>query len=117
MVSQPFLYICVGQYTIGMMGLPHKSMTTIFSIYNISYIVTFYNTPLQADGGGSTQSLKQKAVNEVIGSGYFIMDKMIINLNMFYTSMENRFRRKISGTKIITQNGRSRNRWNLKICQ
>jgi len=26
MVSQPFLYICVGQYTIAMWRLPYKSM-------------------------------------------------------------------------------------------
>jgi hypothetical protein len=32
MVSQPFLYICVGQYTIVMVRLQYKSMTTIFPI-------------------------------------------------------------------------------------
>jgi hypothetical protein len=32
LVSQPFLYICVGQYTIVMVRLQHKSITTIFSI-------------------------------------------------------------------------------------
>jgi hypothetical protein len=37
--------------------------------YNISYIVTFYNTPPQAEGGGSTRSLNLKAVNEEAGSG------------------------------------------------
>jgi len=32
MVSQPFLYICVGQYTIVMVKLQYMSMTTIFPI-------------------------------------------------------------------------------------
>ena len=32
LVSQPFLYICVGQYTIVMVRLQHKSITTIFFI-------------------------------------------------------------------------------------
>jgi hypothetical protein len=32
LVSQPFLYICVGQYTIVMVGLQYKNMTTIFLI-------------------------------------------------------------------------------------
>jgi hypothetical protein len=44
-------------------------MSAIFSIYNISYISTFYNMPPQAEGGGSTRSLKRKAVNEEVGSG------------------------------------------------
>jgi hypothetical protein len=32
LVSQPFVYIRVGQYTIVMVRLQHKSMATIFSI-------------------------------------------------------------------------------------
>jgi len=32
MVSQPFLYICVEQYTIVMVKLQYMSMTTIFPI-------------------------------------------------------------------------------------
>ena len=32
LVSQPFLYIYVGKYTIVMVGLQYKSMTIIFSI-------------------------------------------------------------------------------------
>jgi hypothetical protein len=55
--------VCVGQYTIGMVGV-----TTQEYDYNISYIVTFYNMPPQAEGGGSTRSLKRKAVNEAVGS-------------------------------------------------
>ena len=39
LVSQPFLYIYVGQYTIVMVGLQYKSMTTIFPTSYISYIV------------------------------------------------------------------------------
>jgi hypothetical protein len=38
LVSQPFLYICVGQYTIGMVGVSIQEYD-----YNISYIGTFYN--------------------------------------------------------------------------
>jgi len=64
MVSQPFLYIYVGQYTIVMV-----EVTTQEYVYNISYISTFYNMPPQAGGGGSTRSLKRKAVNEEVGSG------------------------------------------------
>ena len=37
MVSQPFLYICVGQYTISMV-----EVTTQEYVDNISYITTFY---------------------------------------------------------------------------
>jgi hypothetical protein len=44
-------------------------MSTIFPIYNIFYISTFYNMPPQAEGGGSTRSLKRKAVNEEVGRG------------------------------------------------
>jgi hypothetical protein len=43
-------------------------MITIFSIYNIFHIGTFYNIPLQVEGGGSTRNLKLKAVNEAVGS-------------------------------------------------
>jgi hypothetical protein len=64
MVSQPFLFIYVGQYTIVMV-----EVTTQKYVYNISYISTFYNMPPQAEGGGSTRSLKWKAVNEEVGSG------------------------------------------------
>ena len=64
MVSQPFLYIQVGQYTIVMV-----EVTTQEYVYNISYISTFYNMPPQAEGGGSTRSLKRKAVNEEVRSG------------------------------------------------
>jgi len=64
LVSQPFLYICVGQYTIIMV-----EVTTQKYGYNIFYISTFYNMPPQAEGGGSTPSLKRKAVNEAVGSG------------------------------------------------
>jgi hypothetical protein len=39
MVSQPFLYIYVGQYKIVMV-----EVTTQEYVYNISYISTFYNT-------------------------------------------------------------------------
>jgi hypothetical protein len=49
LVSQHFLFICVGQYTIVMVVI-----TTQECDYNISYIGTFYNIPLQAEGGGST---------------------------------------------------------------
>jgi len=49
LVSQHFLFICVGQYTIVMVVI-----TTQECDYNISYIDTFYNIPLQAEGGGST---------------------------------------------------------------
>ena len=38
MVSQPFLYICVGKYTIAMV-----EVTTQEYVDNISYISTFYN--------------------------------------------------------------------------
>jgi hypothetical protein len=38
MVSQPFLYICVGQYTIAMV-----EVTTQEYVDNISYISTIYN--------------------------------------------------------------------------
>jgi hypothetical protein len=38
MVSQPFLYIYVGQHTIVMV-----EVTTQKYVYNISYISTFYN--------------------------------------------------------------------------
>ena len=34
MISQPFLYICIGQYTIAMM-----EVTTQEYVYNISYTV------------------------------------------------------------------------------
>jgi len=44
-------------------------VTTQEYVYNISYISTFYNMPPQAEGGGSTRSLKRKAVNEEVGSG------------------------------------------------
>jgi hypothetical protein len=44
-------------------------MSTIFLVYNISYISTFYNTPPQAEGEGSTRNLKRKAVNEEVRSG------------------------------------------------
>ena len=44
-------------------------MTTIFPIYNISYIGTFYNKSPQAEGGGLTRNLKRKAVNGAVGSG------------------------------------------------
>jgi len=64
LVSQPFLYICVGQYTIIMV-----EVTTQEYDYNIFYISTFYNMPPQAEGGGSTRSLKRKAVNEAVGIG------------------------------------------------
>ena len=36
LVSQSFLYICVEQFTIVMVGLQYKSMTTIFSIWYIN---------------------------------------------------------------------------------
>jgi hypothetical protein len=64
LVSQHFLFICVGQYTIVMVVI-----TTQECDYNISYIGTFYNIPLQAEGGGSTWSLNRKAVNGAVGSG------------------------------------------------
>jgi hypothetical protein len=40
-----------------------------YFLYSIFYISTFYNMPPQAEGGGSTQSLKRKAVKEEVGSG------------------------------------------------
>jgi hypothetical protein len=64
LVSQLFLYICVGQYTIVMV-----EVTTQEYDYNIFYIGTFYNMPPQAESGWSTRSLKWKAVNEAVGSG------------------------------------------------
>jgi hypothetical protein len=33
------------------------------------FLYRYINMPSQAEGGGSTRSLKQKAVNEAIGSG------------------------------------------------
>jgi hypothetical protein len=62
LVSQPFLYI--GQYTIVMVDV-----TTQEYDYNIFYIDTYYNIPLQAKGWGSTWSLNRKAVNRAVGSG------------------------------------------------
>jgi hypothetical protein len=44
-------------------------VTTQKYVYNIFYISTFYNMPLQAEGGGSTRSLKRKAIDEEVGSG------------------------------------------------
>jgi hypothetical protein len=49
LVNQLFLFIFVGKYTILMVVI-----TTQEYDYNISYIGTFYNIPLQAEGGGST---------------------------------------------------------------
>jgi len=136
LVSQPsYIYIyvcvcvcvCVGQYTIVMV-----EVTTQEYNYNIFYIVCLQyflyrciNMPPHAEGGGSTQSLKRKAVNEAVRSGLedicklivrgnkmnlnlllcnSISDKMIINLNMFCASMKNRIHRQISDTKVITPN-------------
>ena len=43
MVSQPFLYICVGQYTIAMVEVTTQEYVYNIFLYNISYISTFYN--------------------------------------------------------------------------
>jgi len=69
MVSQPFLYIYVGQYTIVMVEVTTQEYVYNISYIQYSYISTFYNMPPQAEGGGSTRSLKRKAVNEEVGSG------------------------------------------------
>jgi len=47
----------------------HTRACRQYFLYSISYISTFYNMPPQAEGGGSTRNLKQKAVKEEVGSG------------------------------------------------
>jgi hypothetical protein len=47
----------------------HTRVCRQYFLYNISYISTFYNMPSQDEGGGSTRSLKRKAVKEEVGSG------------------------------------------------
>jgi hypothetical protein len=71
LVSQPFLYICVGQYTIVMV-----EVTTQEYNYNISYTVCLQyflyrciNMPPQIEDEGSARNLKWKVVKKVVGSG------------------------------------------------
>jgi len=52
MVSQPFLYIYVGKYTIVMV-----EVTTQEYVYNISYISTFYNNRQQQSQSNSCDDL------------------------------------------------------------
>jgi hypothetical protein len=68
MVSQPFLYICVGQYTIAMVEVTTQEYVYNISYIQYSYLSTFNNMSPQAEDGGSTRSLKRKAVNEEVGS-------------------------------------------------
>jgi len=68
MVSQLFLYICVGQYTIAMVKVTTQEYVYNISYIQYSYISTFYNMSPQVENGGSTQNLKRKAVNEEVGS-------------------------------------------------
>ena len=52
MVSQPFLYVYVEQYTIVMV-----EVTTQEYVYNISYISTFYNNRQQQSQSNSCDDL------------------------------------------------------------
>ena len=47
----------------------HTRVCRQYFLYSISYISTFYNIPPQAEGEGSTRSLKRKTVKEEVGSG------------------------------------------------
>jgi hypothetical protein len=63
--------VCVGQYTIIMVEVPTQKFDhNIFYIVCLQYFLYRYiNMPPQAEGGGSTKSLKRKAVNKVVGNG------------------------------------------------
>ena len=124
-----FIYMCRAIYNSKGRDYNTKIILIIFPIY------TLYNMPSQDEGGGTTRNLKRKIVKETVESGlvktYYklilggdktnlnlflhniISYKMIINLNMFCTSMKDMIHRYKRSIKIITPNDMNRNRRNL----
>jgi hypothetical protein len=110
LVSQSFsIYMCRAIYNSKCRDYNTRIMLIIFPIY------TLYNMPSQDEGGGTTWNLKRKIVKKAVKSGlvktYYklilegdktnlnlflhnpILYKMIINLNIFCTSIKDRIHR------------------------